>query len=92
MRMKLKIRTLSKIIHRISRRDYDEEYNSMEFKNVENVGEGMLLDKKKKIAKHSSFLSPFFFFLKYPWNSLLPRRSFSSVNYSTFAESLIHVE
>lgn len=52
----------------------------------------MLLDKKKKkIAKHSSFLPPFFF-LKYPWNSFLPRRSFSSVNYSTFAESLIHVE
>lgn len=66
MRMKLKIRTLSKIIHKISRRDYVEEYNSMEFKNVEDIGEGMLLDKKKKkkIAKHSSFLSFSFFFLQ----------------------------
>ena len=57
--------SLSKIIHKISRRDYGlGEYNSMEFKNVENVGEGMLLDREKKIAKHSSFLSPLFFLLQ----------------------------
>lgn len=90
VRMKLKIRTLSKIIHKISRRDYVEEYNSMEFKNIEDIGEGMLLDKKKKkIAKHSSFLFFFFFTNIRGIHSLLPRRSFSSVNYSTFVESFI---
>lgn len=45
--------------------------------------------KKKKIAKHSSFLSFFFFRNIRGIRSLLPRRSFSSVNYSTFVESFI---
>lgn len=66
----------------------------MEFKNVENVGEGMLLDRERKKLqkreKHSSFLSPLFFCCKYSWNSLLPpSRLFFLINYSTFMESLI---
>lgn len=47
------------------------------------------IKKKKKIAKHSSFLSFFFFTNIRGIRSLLPRRSFSSVNYSTFVESFI---
>lgn len=84
--------SLSKIIHKISRRDYGlGEYNSMEFKNVENVGEGMLLDReRKKLRNIPAFFLLFFSCCKYSWNSLLPpSRLFFLINYSTFMESLI---
>lgn len=41
--------SLSKIIHKISRRDYGlGEYNSMEFKNVENVGRRNAFGQREK--------------------------------------------
>lgn len=60
--------SLSKIIHKISRRDYGlGEYNSMEFKNVENVGEGMLLDReRKKLRNIPAFFLLFFFVANIP--------------------------
>lgn len=57
---------LSKIIHRISRRDYVEEYNSMEFKNVEMLGNECTFGRKEKNCETFQL---FFLISKYPWNS-----------------------